>query len=72
MVALAELRLALQAEMAAVRSVGVMHGAGLHHERFLVRRVTLPPPATTPAYELTDAGAELGPAVMALARWGLK
>ena len=37
----------------------------------LVRRVTLPPPARTPAYQLTEAGAELGPAVMALARWGM-
>ncbi|MFG2055618.1 winged helix-turn-helix transcriptional regulator [Micromonospora sp. NPDC048930] len=41
-------------------------------EEGLVRPVTLPPPARTPAYALTDAGAELGPAVLALARWGLK
>jgi DNA-binding HxlR family transcriptional regulator/putative sterol carrier protein len=38
----------------------------------LVRQTTLPPPARTPAYALTEAGAELGPAVMALARWGMK
>jgi DNA-binding HxlR family transcriptional regulator/putative sterol carrier protein len=38
----------------------------------LLRQVTLPPPARTPAYALTEAGAELGPAVMALARWGMK
>ncbi|MEV0144687.1 MULTISPECIES: winged helix-turn-helix transcriptional regulator [unclassified Nonomuraea] len=38
----------------------------------LVRKVVLPPPARTPAYALTRAGAELGPAVMALARWGMK
>jgi DNA-binding HxlR family transcriptional regulator len=38
----------------------------------LVQRVTLPPPARTPAYELTEAGAELEPAVMALSRWGMK
>ncbi|SEN41194.1 winged helix-turn-helix transcriptional regulator [Nonomuraea pusilla] len=38
----------------------------------LVRRTTLPPPARTPAYALTEAGAELGPAVLALARWGMK
>lgn len=38
----------------------------------LVRKVTLPPPARTPAYALTEAGQELAPAVMALARWGLK
>ncbi|MCP9953127.1 winged helix-turn-helix transcriptional regulator [Actinomadura madurae] len=38
----------------------------------LVRKITLPPPARTPAYALTEAGEDLGPAVMALARWGLK
>lgn len=38
----------------------------------LVERITLPPPARTPAYALTRAGVELGPAVMALARWGLR
>ncbi|MER6951704.1 winged helix-turn-helix transcriptional regulator [Nonomuraea sp. NPDC000554] len=38
----------------------------------LVRKVTLPPPARTPAYDLTGAGAELAPAVLALARWGMK
>lgn len=38
----------------------------------LASKVTLPPPARTPAYALTDAGAELGPAVLALARWGAK
>ncbi|NUW45785.1 winged helix-turn-helix transcriptional regulator [Nonomuraea rhodomycinica] len=38
----------------------------------LVRKVVLPPPARTPAYALTQAGAELGPAVLALARWGMK
>ena len=38
----------------------------------LVRQVTLPPPARTPAYALTEAGADLGPAVMALARWGMR
>ncbi|MBW8481887.1 winged helix-turn-helix transcriptional regulator [Actinomadura parmotrematis] len=37
----------------------------------LARKVTLPPPARTPAYALTEAGAELGPAVLALARWGM-
>jgi DNA-binding HxlR family transcriptional regulator/putative sterol carrier protein len=37
----------------------------------LVRAVTLPPPARTAAYALTEAGAELGPAVLALARWGM-
>ncbi|NUT91112.1 MAG: transcriptional regulator [Saccharothrix sp.] len=43
----------------------------LEHEG-LAHKVTLPPPARTPAYALTEAGAELGPAVLALARWGLK
>lgn len=38
----------------------------------LIRKVTLPPPARTPAYALTEAGEELGPAILALARWGLK
>ncbi|MFL6140612.1 MAG: winged helix-turn-helix transcriptional regulator [Labedaea sp.] len=43
----------------------------LEHEG-LAHKITLPPPANTPAYALTEAGAELGPAVLALARWGLK
>ncbi|MCE6997897.1 winged helix-turn-helix transcriptional regulator [Saccharothrix sp. S26] len=38
----------------------------------LAHKVTLPPPARTPAYALTEAGRELGPAVLALARWGAK
>ncbi|WP_141578621.1 winged helix-turn-helix transcriptional regulator [Actinomadura sp. WMMA1423] len=38
----------------------------------LARRTVLPPPARTPAYALTEAGEELGPAILALARWGLK
>jgi DNA-binding HxlR family transcriptional regulator len=38
----------------------------------LVRKVTLPPPARTPAYALTEAGADLGTVVLALARWGMK
>ncbi|WP_433476685.1 winged helix-turn-helix transcriptional regulator [Spirillospora sp. CA-142024] len=38
----------------------------------LARKIMLPPPARTPAYALTEAGEELGPAVLALARWGLK
>lgn len=36
----------------------------------LLRQVTLPAPARTPAYALTEAGADLEPVVMALARWG--
>jgi DNA-binding HxlR family transcriptional regulator len=38
----------------------------------LAHKVTLPPPARTPAYALTEAGEELGPAILELARWGLK
>jgi len=37
----------------------------------LAHKITLPAPARTPAYALTEAGEELGPAVMALARWGM-
>jgi DNA-binding HxlR family transcriptional regulator/putative sterol carrier protein len=37
----------------------------------LIRQVRLPAPAGTPAYELTEAGADLEPAVLALARWGM-
>jgi DNA-binding HxlR family transcriptional regulator len=44
-----------------------------HLERMgLAHKITLPPPARTPAYALTDAGKELEPAVLALARWGMK
>jgi DNA-binding HxlR family transcriptional regulator len=38
----------------------------------LARKITLPPPARTPAYALTEAGEELGPPLLGLARWGLK
>jgi DNA-binding HxlR family transcriptional regulator len=38
----------------------------------LIRRSTLPPPAGVSVYELTDAGLELRPLVMEMARWGLK
>ncbi|MEV0297371.1 winged helix-turn-helix transcriptional regulator [Nocardia sp. NPDC050710] len=38
----------------------------------LAEKIILPPPARTPAYALTEAGAELEPAILALARWGLK
>src|ERR1700677_3444645 len=36
----------------------------------VVRRRTLPPPAASQVYELTDWGAELGPVLVALGRWG--
>ena len=36
----------------------------------VVRRDTLPPPAGSRIYELTDRGRELEPVVLALARWG--
>lgn len=52
---------------------GLLAARMKHLEREgLVSKVTLPPPARTPAYALTEAGEELGPAVLALARWGLK
>ncbi|WP_227983860.1 winged helix-turn-helix transcriptional regulator [Nocardia spumae] len=38
----------------------------------LAQKITLPPPARTPAYALTEAGQELGPPILGLARWGLK
>jgi DNA-binding HxlR family transcriptional regulator len=49
-------------------------GARLRHleEVGLIRRTVLPPPASIPAYELTEAGRELEPVVMAIARWGLR
>jgi DNA-binding HxlR family transcriptional regulator/putative sterol carrier protein len=37
----------------------------------VVRRVTLPPPAASRVYELTELGRSLEPVVMGLARWGL-
>ena len=43
----------------------------LEHEG-LAQKITLPAPARTPAYALTEAGEELAPAVLALARWGMK
>jgi DNA-binding HxlR family transcriptional regulator len=36
----------------------------------VVRRSTLPPPAASRVYELTDWGLELEPVVLALGRWG--
>jgi DNA-binding HxlR family transcriptional regulator/putative sterol carrier protein len=38
----------------------------------LVRSTMLPAPARTGAYQLTEAGRELRPVVMAMARWGLR
>ncbi len=38
----------------------------------IVRRATLPPPAGSKVYELTDLGRSLEEVVMALSRWGLK
>lgn len=38
----------------------------------VVRRRTLPPPAGSKVYELTDWGMELGPVVEALGRWGVR
>lgn len=39
-------------------------------EAGVVRRGALPPPAASKVYELTDWGADLAPALMALGRWG--
>lgn len=36
----------------------------------IVRRATLPPPAASRVYELTDWGRELEPVLLALGRWG--
>jgi DNA-binding HxlR family transcriptional regulator len=36
----------------------------------IVRRATLPPPAASRVYELTERGLELEPVVLALGRWG--
>jgi DNA-binding HxlR family transcriptional regulator/putative sterol carrier protein len=41
-------------------------------ERGLVRRATLPPPAGSNVYELTELGWSLEPVVVALSGWGLK
>ncbi len=38
----------------------------------VVRRATLPPPAASRVYELTELGCSLEPVVMGLARWGLE
>ena len=38
----------------------------------VVRRATLPPPAASRVYELTELGHSLEPVVMGLARWGLE
>jgi DNA-binding HxlR family transcriptional regulator len=38
----------------------------------VVRRATLPPPAGTDVYELTELGRSLEPVVLALSRWGAR
>lgn len=38
----------------------------------ILRRTTLPPPAGSKVYELTELGRSLEPVVMALSRWGLR
>lgn len=38
----------------------------------VVRRATLPPPAASRVYELTELGRSLEPVVMGLAQWGLE
>jgi DNA-binding HxlR family transcriptional regulator len=39
-------------------------------EEGVVRRSTLPPPASVPVYELTEWGHDLRPVILALGRWG--
>ncbi|MEV6331776.1 winged helix-turn-helix transcriptional regulator [Streptomyces sp. NPDC051909] len=59
---------------AALRGLGTgLLSARLKHleREGLAHKITLPAPARTPAYALTEAGEELGPAVLALARWGM-
>ncbi|TCO55993.1 winged helix-turn-helix transcriptional regulator [Actinocrispum wychmicini] len=52
---------------------GLLAARMKHLEREgLAHKIVLPAPAHTPAYALTEAGLELGPAVLALARWGTK
>jgi DNA-binding HxlR family transcriptional regulator/putative sterol carrier protein len=42
-------------------------------ERYgVVRRTTLPPPAASKVYELTELGRSLEPVIAALSRWGLE
>jgi DNA-binding HxlR family transcriptional regulator len=41
-------------------------------EAGVVRRRTLPPPAASKVYELTDRGRELGPVLTSLAKWGMQ
>jgi DNA-binding HxlR family transcriptional regulator/putative sterol carrier protein len=38
----------------------------------IVRRATLPPPAGSRVYELTELGRSLEPVIMSLSRWGLR
>ena len=38
----------------------------------IVRRATLPPPAGSNVYELTDLGGSLEPVIVALSRWGAR
>jgi DNA-binding HxlR family transcriptional regulator len=44
---------------------------GLEHERLILRR-TLPSPAASKVYELTEAGQELARALVPLAAWGVR
>ncbi|WP_433174646.1 winged helix-turn-helix transcriptional regulator [Actinoallomurus sp. CA-150999] len=52
---------------------GLLSARLKHLEREgLAQKITLPAPARTPAYALTEAGEELESAVLALAQWGMK
>ncbi|WP_238697099.1 winged helix-turn-helix transcriptional regulator [Streptomyces sp. E2N166] len=61
----------LQADLRGLET-GLLAARLKHLEREGLAHKVLLPPARTPAYALTEAGEELGPAVLALARWGLK
>lgn len=51
---------------------GLLSARLKHLEREgLAHKITLPPPARTAAYALTEAGTALEPAVLALAHWGM-
>jgi DNA-binding HxlR family transcriptional regulator len=42
------------------------------HDHAIVTKRTLPPPAAVTVYELTEAGRQLGPSLIALRRWGAR
>ena len=61
---------ALAARLGGGLAVG--QGDGLHLEVHILRRDTLPPPAASQVYRLTDWGAELEPIIRAIGAWAAK